>query len=84
MARKANPETFTSTTTSVKVIVGDEEFEYGELTLNNLKALARDANIASFNAFLVTEDGEKPLKSSDFPITNGVVKVVPVNKAGTY
>ena len=72
-------EVFTTEETAVKVEVGGEVYcEPSPLTTERLKELAREAGVRKFTV----EDGDgRPLTSSDFPVSDGTVRVREYNEA---
>ncbi len=71
-------ETFHADEKRVTVIFPNETANFASLDLNTLLQLADQQGVKDFNVY---KDGVA-LTSKDFPLTNGEIKIVPVNKAG--
>jgi len=65
---------------SVTVVFPNETLHFSSIDLPTLLQLAEAHGIRDFNVY----KGEVALKKSDFPVTEGTLTIVPVNKAGIY
>jgi len=65
---------------NVALLFPDETLHFSSIDLATLMQLAEDHGIRDFNVY----KGNVALRKSDFPVTEGTLKVVPVNKAGVY
>ena len=65
---------------NVTVVFPNETLHFASLDLQTLLELAEEHGIRDFNVY----NGNVALKKSDFPVTEGTLTIVPVNKAGKY
>lgn len=65
---------------NVTVVFPNETLQFSSLDLATLLQLAESHGIRDFNVY----KGNVALKKSDFPVTEGTLTIVPVNKAGIY
>ena len=65
---------------NVSVVFPNETLHFSSIDLATLLQLAEEHGIRDFNVY----NGNVALKRTDFPVTEGTLKVVPVNKAGVY